>query len=207
MRTKSSNRIRVINKNKKSSVALALLFLLLLTSCQQTSYDEYKSLVKVELASNHRVDSLFLGISLGMPGRDFYRLCWDMNRQGILTDGENNTAVLYKLKDQLKYPASMNFYPDFKDNRISSMGVSFKYDAWAPWNKHLDSDHLREDVVQLMESWYPGSNPFIRMEDEERGIIHVKVDGNRRIIVGAYNEAYVKVVFTDLSVENELTVN
>lgn len=186
---------------------LILLSLLFCVGCKQSPYKKYESLVKAELASNHRVDSMFLGISLGMTVREFYMHCWDMNKNGIFTDGESNTAVLYKLKEGLNYPASMNFYPDFMNGRISRMGVSFRYDGWAPWNKHMGADSLREDVVHLMTQWYPGGNPFIKMEDEERGTIYVKVDGNRRIIIGAYDNTYVKAVYTDLSVENELTIN
>jgi len=184
-----------------------MLPLFFLIACQQTPYDKYQSLVQVELASSHRVDSLFLGISLGMTPRDFYLHCWDMNKKGLFTDGESNTAVTYKLPQGLKFPASMNFYPEFSDGRISRMGVSFRYDGWAPWNKHMNSDSLREDVKHLLQEWYPKGNPFIRMEDKERGVIYVKVDGNRRMIVGCYDNVYVKVVYTDLSVEKELNIN
>lgn len=187
-------------------IMVILISLLFFTGCQ-SPYKKYESLVKAELASNQRVDSLFLGISFGMTSREFYMHCWDMNKKGVFTDGESNTAVLYKLNDGLKFPASMNFYPNFNNDRINRMGVSFRYEGWAPWNRHMDADSLKHDVLHLMETWYPNGNPFIRIEDEERGIIHVKVDGNRRIIVGAYNNAYVKVVYTDLSVENDLTVN
>lgn len=200
------NNVRLKEKSVGGSI-LILLSLLFCAGCKQSPYKEYESLVKAGLASNHRVDSMFLGMRFGMTSREFYMHCWDLNKKGLFTDGESNTAVLYKLKEGLNYPASMNFYPDFIDGRISRMGVSFRYEGWAPWNKHMVSDSLREDVLQLMKKWYPTGNPFIRMDDKERGTIYVKVDGNRRIIIGKYDETYVKAVYTDLSVENELTVN
>jgi hypothetical protein len=46
-------------------------------------------------------------------------------------------TVLYKLHKELKYPASMNFYPDFQDSTIWKMRVYFHYDGWMPWNKSL----------------------------------------------------------------------
>ena len=196
-----------LKEQSKGGSIIILLSLLLFVGCNQSPYKKYESLVKAELASNNHADSLFLGVSLGMTSREFYMHCWDMNKKGIFTDGESNTAVLYKMREGLKFPASMNFYPNFTNDRVSRMGVSFRYDGWAPWNKHMNSDTLRADVIQLLEKWYPNGNPFIRMEDVERGVIHVKVDGNRRIIVGSYDNTYVKVVYTDLAVENQLTLN
>ena len=75
-----------------------------------------------------------------MTSKEFYAHCWELNKQGVITDGLNNTSVLYKLDSVLEYPASMFFYPDFYDNKISKMKVSFKYDSWAPWNRKLFSD-------------------------------------------------------------------
>jgi hypothetical protein len=125
-----------------------------------------------------------------------------MNKKGLLTDGLNNTAVLYKLeKNELKHPAAMNFYPDFTDNKIGRMRVTFQYNAWAPWNKDLFADNLLPDVLQLYTRWYAG-NPFIKVEDKKRGIIYVKVDGNRRITIGKYDDMLVKVDYTDLAVAN-----
>ena len=48
--------------------------------------------------------------------------------------------------------------------------------------------------------WY-GGNDFLTISDSLRGTVHVKVDGNRRIIVGKSNETDVKVDFSDLLVE------
>jgi hypothetical protein len=41
------------------------------------------------------------------------------------------------------------------------------------------------------------------MEDEKRGTIYIKVDGNRRITIGRYNDLQVKVDYTDLSVKRK----
>jgi hypothetical protein len=170
----------------------------LITGCEETGQRRYQEVVRQELAEGRRTDSLFMGIRFGMTNKEFYLHCWNLNKKGLLTDGAGNTAVLYKLRNELKYPASMNFYPEFHAGRISKIGASFKYDGWAPWNKHMIADSLKDDVLRLYQKWYSGGQPFIKIEDEKRGIIYVKVDGNRRIIIGSYDEAHVKVDYTDL---------
>ncbi len=82
-----------------------LIGLFMLTACsQKKDIDKYNSLVKTELASDKRVDSIFFGIHLGMTQRNFYMHCWEMNKKGILTDGTDatgNMTVLYKLPKEL----------------------------------------------------------------------------------------------------------
>ena len=103
------------DENRESS-----LFYLCLMACSgDKGMDKYKNWVKKELAGNKRVDSIFFGIYLGMVNKEFFLHCWDLNKKGFTDrDGLNNTAVLYKLDTELKYPASMNFYPDFNDSTI-----------------------------------------------------------------------------------------
>lgn len=192
--------------SKAGCVIWVFIGMLLLVSCQEeTGYKLYESLKKKELASGQKVDSLFLGIRLGMTSKQFYGHCWEMNKKGLFTDGENNTAVLYQLnKHELNYSAFMNFYPEFHQGKVYKMGVSFQYDAWAPWNTHLSSDSLYADVVDLYKKWYKAGNPFIEINDEKKGTIYVKVDGNRRITIGKFNELYVKVDYTDLLVDRQI---
>jgi hypothetical protein len=181
-----------------------ILLIMLSVGCSQSEMDLYNKLVENELASKRKVNDIFMGISLGMTSKDFYGHCWEMNNKGIFTDGAGNTAVNYKLKNkELKHPAEMNFYPEFNDNRISRMWVKFEYDGWMPWNKKLDSDDLLEDVLQLYKKWYPEGNQFIKINDKTKGTIYVKVDGNRRIIIGRFDEVQVKVDYTDLLVEKK----
>ena len=182
----------------------SMLLILALYSCQNGGSNNYNQLVKTELAKKTRTDSLFFGIYLGMTSKAFYSHCWDLNKQGIFTNGSNNTSVLYKLKHELKAVASMNFYPDFYEDKIFSMWATIQYDAWAPWNKSLQADSLLPDVLQLYKKWYPTGNDFISISDKDRGTIYVKVDGNRRITIGKYNDGVVKVDYTDLLIEEKL---
>ena len=178
--------------------------LVFLASCNDPDH-QYKSLVNNELKSGRKVDSIFFDIKFGMPSKDFYLYCWNMNKKGIFTDGVNNQYVLYKLpKGELKFPATMNFYPDFYNGKIVAMRVLYQYDAWAPWNKQLFADSLILDVLHMYQHNYKNGNPFIHIHDDNRGDIYVKVDGNRRIVIGKNNDMVVKADFTDLITEEEL---
>lgn len=52
-------------------------------------------------------------------------------------------------------------------------------------------------MVSILERWY--GKGFIKMEDKERGVIYVKIDGNRQIVIGAKDDQFVKANFTDLT--------
>jgi hypothetical protein len=178
---------------------------LMVTNCTDSGFRQYETVMKNELASGKRTDSLFFGIYFGMTSKQFFGYCWELNKKGILTDGVNNMYVLYKLKNnELKHPASMNFYPDFYQNKIYKMRVNFQYDSWAPWNKQLYADSLLQDVLKLYKNWYNRGNPFIKINDKEKGMLYVKVDGNRRITIGRYNDMLVKVDYTDLLAEEQM---
>jgi len=184
-----------------------LLFITCLVSCKndKSGYLEYKRLESNEIKRGVREDSLFFGIYMGMTSKQFYAHCWELNKKGVFTDGLNNTAVLHKMDSiELGHPASMNFYPDFFNNKVAKMRVSFQYDAWAPWNRQLYSDTLLPKVVDLYKGWYNKGNPFLKIEDRKRGVIYVKVDGNRRIIIGRADDMTVRVDYTDLFIEPQM---
>jgi hypothetical protein len=180
------------------------IFVVGLSCGEMTAEEKYRKTVKTELAKGTRVDSIFLGLHFGMTSKSFFGHCWELNKQGIIRDGKNNTMVNYRLDSALKYAAEMDFYPDFYEDKIFKMRVEYHYKAWAPWNKMLFADSLLPEVVNLYKKWYPGGNEFISMTDSLRGTIHVKVDGNRRITIGRYNDMLVKADFTDLLVEEKL---
>jgi hypothetical protein len=140
-----------------------------------------------------------------MASKEFFTHCWEMNKKGIFTDGKSNTAVLYRLdKNELKYSASMTFYPEMDQNRISKMTATIQYDGWAPWNKHMFSDSLVNDVLSLFKKWYSSGNPFIKMTDPEKNTFYVKVDGNRRITISKKNDMEIKVNYTDMLKEKSV---
>ncbi|RYG28393.1 MAG: hypothetical protein EOO01_39830 [Chitinophagaceae bacterium] len=185
---------------KRRIIFIALIFVCTLSACRDSDIRHYETLVAEEKRKKVIVNDIFFDIQLGMSAKAFYVHCWELNKKGLFTDGMGNTKINYKLvKNELKHPADMNFYPSFKNDKIVGMEALFQYQGWGPWTKELDASHLLPDVVTLFEKWYPGGNPFITIEDPKRGKIYVKVDGNRRIILGHYDDSQVKADFSDLS--------
>lgn len=185
----------------KTAGSVFIILFMLIACSEDSDMDKYDRQVKSELASNKKVDSIFLGFHFGMTQKDFYKYCWEMNKKGIFTDGTQNMHVLYKLDKELKFPASMNFFPDFHDSTIWNMRVNYQYDGWMPWNKALGADSLLQDVLVMYKKWYSDGNSFIQMNDKENGPLYVKVDGNRRIRIRKTDDVAVKVDITDIPVE------
>lgn len=178
---------------------LAILFFLSLTFFSCSPRAEYEKKLAREMASGERHDSLFMGLYLGMPEKDFYLHCWALNKQGLIKQGASNTTVEYQIKNGLKYPAVMDFYPKFHEGRISELPVRIKYKGWVPWNKKLSSESLQKDVLHWYEKSY--GRGFLKVTHPERGKAFVKIDGNRRITIFRGDELYVWAVFTDLLVQ------
>lgn len=147
-------------------------------------------------------DSLFLGFNLGMERQAFFDHCWDYNKKEILIHGTANQTVLYQLKEVVKSPVSMNFYPSFYEDKIFEMPVSFSYEAWAPWNRQYYADSLFVDMVKVFKKWY--GDDFKELNHPEMGKVFYKIDGKRRINLYIRDERFVQAVFTDMKVEKEL---
>jgi len=182
---------------------LLLLFYLsslaLMSGC--TPSTRYERRLKQELAGGMRNDSMFLGIYLGMPQKDFYVHCWQLNRDGLVKQGTNNTTVEYILKTELKHPALMDFYPTFINERISEMPVRFVYSGWAPWKAELSSDKLQQDVLNWYKKIY--GRGFIEVKHPKKGTAYLKVNGNRRILIFKKDDMYVWALFTDMMVDTD----
>lgn len=173
---------------------------LMIYGCSPRS--KYERRLKHELASGVRYDSLFMGIYLGMSEKDFYTHCWMLNRERLIKQGSRNTTVEHALREDLKYPATMDFYPEFSQGRIVEMPVRFIYNGWAPWNKKLSSDNLKLDVLKWYKKIY--GDGFIKVKHPKRGIAYIKLNGNRRITIFKEDDMYVWAVFTDMLVKKDL---
>ena len=187
----------------KTGVLRFMIFLMIFSSVISgcTPKAKYERKLKHELAKGERYDSLFMGLYLGMPEKDFYTHCWKLNRQGLIRQGSNNSTVEYQMRNELKYPATMNFYPSFMDDRISEMPVKFAYSGWAPWNQKLSSDSLQIDIIKWFEKKY--GNHFMKVDHPKRGSAFVKINGNRRITIFRENDINVWAIFSDMSVMKE----
>ena len=177
----------------------AVLAALLLGGCSPGA--RYERKMEKELASGIRHDSLFMGMHLGMSDKDFYTLCWELNREGVIRQSHNNASVEYRPGEKLDYPSTMTFYPKFAEGKIVEMPVQFSYDGWAPWNKQYSSARLVEDI----RAWYDKDygKGFIAVEHPVKGKAFVKIDGNRRITIYQEDDLYAWAIFTDMSALSE----
>jgi hypothetical protein len=166
-----------------------------------TLKSKYERKLKHELATGVRNDSMFLGLYLGMPEKDFFTRCWELNHRGLIKQGGSNTTVEYQVHE-LTHPCLMNFYPGFVNGKIGEMPVRFVYNGWAPWNKELTSDKLQLDVL----NWYKKAfgDDFMEVKHPTRGAAYVNINGNRQISIFKEDELHVWAVFTDMTVKKEL---
>jgi hypothetical protein len=182
---------------KGRNLIVVLFAALAVASCSPRS--QYDRRLARELRSGIRQDSLLLGLYLGMPEKEFYVHCWNLNKKGLIKQGATNTTVEYQLKNQLNFPAVMDFYPKFNNGKISELPIKIKYLGWTPWNKKMSTDKLQKDILHWYEKIY--GRGFIRVVHPVRGAAYVKLDGNRRITIFRENELYVWVLFTDMLVK------
>ena len=162
---------------------------------------KYERRLDRELASGIRYDSLFMGLSFGMTSEEFFEHCWGLNKDSLVKQGSANMSVQYDINEEFKYPATMNFYPIFGDDRIVEMPVRFIYNGWAPWNKELAPDKLAMEVKHWYEDIY--GKGFITITHPLKGEAYTKIDGNRRITIYVENDLYVWAIFTDMLHESE----
>lgn len=180
---------------------IAMAGLVVFSQCSKKA--KYEHMVKEGLESGIRHDTIFLGIYLGMTAEDFYKHCWELNKQGLVRQGEGNSSVLYEMNDEFKAKVEMNFYPNFFKDKIYEMPVKFRFKGWAPWTKEYSGDSLQLELIELYKEWY--GDGFIEINHQERGKAFVKVDGNRRISIYKDRSAdgTVWALYRDLSIEAE----
>ena len=172
------------------------MIILLLFGCKRTS-SQYYDMEARELSKEVRYDSLFFGFYLGMSSKDFYIHCWELNTKELIRQGASNTSVYYEIPD-FKYPAGMDFYPRFHRDKIMEMPLVFSYTGWSPWNKNLYANHLKVEVLTLMQKWF-GEN-FMEIKNPKRpdSNAYVKIDGNRRVSIYNLDDSKVQVDIVDL---------
>lgn len=173
--------------------AVILVLILTISACQS----EYTKLVKSELSSGKKNDSIFYNLRFGNTKNEFFRICWDLNKKGLVTNGpsNNNVKALVTPKDSSKAlnEIQMLYYGVFNaDDIMTGVDVKFSYTSWAPWNKELHADKLLPVVEDSLLSWFPG-NSFMKVKN-----VLVKVDGNRQIKLYQESDRDVAVLIEDL---------
>jgi hypothetical protein len=156
-------------------------------------------LVKKELATNNRNDSLLQGIQFGMNRREFFAHCWELNKKGVLNAGAGSTTVFYEMKRENKN-YYVNFYPKFSAGKIVELPVEYTYPAFAPWNPKYSLDLLKKEIFNIYKEEYGKDYLEIRSNNKENDTVYVWVNGNRRIsLYKNITRNSVNVLFFDLT--------
>lgn len=171
-----------------------------LIGCQS----EYQQYVDQELATGITQDSLFLGMRIGQTRKDFYTICWDLNKQRLISEGTGNRTARYitdRDSSGVSTPESKDilFYGIFDDEDVMrGMDMTYSYVSWAPWNEARQADQLLLDLRDEYLIHYPG-NDFIEIDIKaSESPALVKIDGNRQILMYTKNEKDVVVKIEDL---------
>lgn len=176
---------------KRTLPFFGLIFIICFTSIYHSGC---KNSGEIDINFDTQLDSVHMGVTLGMERQAFYDHCWDLNKQGKnITQGSNNTSVMHSDSINFTYTADINFYPEFNEkNRIYILPVRYEYRAWAPWNKEAHADKLLPEVISLMEKSYGGK--FEQKEINGREVWY-KFDTPRLITIYHEDDHYVYVKF------------
>lgn len=189
-------------KSMKSIDQVLCLFIILfsLVSCKS----EYQQYVDQEMAKGITQDSLIFGMKMGQTKKDFFTICWDLNKEKIISQGTGANARYVTDRDSIGGEADpiskeMLFYGIFDENDVMrGMRMTYSFLAWAPWNEEMQSDRLLEHLREIYLTEYPG-NDFIELEIKESEYpALVKIDGNRQILMYPKNDKDVVVKIEDL---------
>jgi hypothetical protein len=186
----------------KANIFLPLFLITLgLMGCKS----EYQQYVEKELASGITQDSLIFGMRMGQTKKEFFSTCWELNRQGIVYQGNGNRTARHITGRDAEGNYSpdskdMLFYGIFDDNDIMrGMEITYSYIAWALWSPDKQSDSLLVHLRDIYLREYPG-NDFIQIDLKElKSPALVKIDGNRQILMYPKNKKDVVVKIEDLN--------
>lgn len=180
----------------KTIIYSLLILILLIQSCDS-------SILSSSGDDSSKSDSLFLGFHLGMPQKDFFDHCTELNKQQKITQGpEGSTNVEYRIVGEYDSEISMRFFPTFIDEKIFEMPVTYSYVAWAPWNRQYWAEKLLPKVLENYKEAY--GDDFKLINHPTQGKVYYKIDGKRRINLFIKDEQHVQAVFSDLKVEKRL---
>lgn len=188
---------------QKNKIVLSLFVLLFAFSACKSDYEK---MVQSEIASGIKYDSLFLGLKFGQTRKEFFDICWTLNKTiGLQPSGRGNMLGYVLAKDSTDFNnIKMRFYPTFDDDdRINGMDMEFSYGSWSPWGEQYYADQLLPAILDTLEKWY-GRNAFTKLTfDKSPEEIWVKVDGNRRMAIFQKDDEALEMKITNLLDEKE----
>ena len=190
-----------ISLNMKSTLLTLIkagLLVFLISGCQS----EYDKLVKRELTSNVIYEDLFLGLKFGQTQKEFFKICWDLNKQKVISQGPNNEYVRFLMENGeipgVEDNVEMLFYGIFDKNQVMrGIRKRFSFLGWSLWNEEYHSFELIEKLKDYYLKEY-GGNEFIEIDLNLEGVkTYVKVDGNRQILMYPVDKKDVVVKIED----------
>lgn len=163
---------------------------------------DYTKYVELELDKGVINDSLIFGMRMGQTRKDFFRICWDLNKQQIITNGEGINAQYVEKLDSTQdqtLQKTMLFYGIFdQTDTMRGMNIKYRYDSWAPWNKNRHSIVLLKEMKEFYIQKYKG-NDFLEIDlDGIKYKAYVKIDGNRQILMYQKDDKDLVVKIEDL---------
>ena len=186
--------------NKHIYFILGIIFTIL--SCES----EYSKLVKRELATEIKNDSLFFGMKFNDTKQDFFDICKELNSKKMITHGPSNRFAEYTMIPNNKDDSSiqMLFYGIFdKESIMTGVNMRFSYNGWFPNNKKYYADKLIPQLKDTLIKWFPG-NVFLKVDIKKLNKeTFIKIDGNRQIKMYALDDKEVAVRIEDLDKKSE----
>jgi hypothetical protein len=187
----------------KNRAAITLFILVMAFSACKSDYEK---MLNTEMTSGIQYDSLFLGLEFGQTRKEFFDLCWELNKTIGLQPSGKGSMLGYILKSDSGDYANikMNFYPTFNEaDEINGMDLEFSYASWSPWGKAYQADKLLPAILDTLGRWY-GRNEFLKLDfKQEPNEIWVKVDGNRRMAIFQKDDEVLEFKITNLLDENK----
>lgn len=182
-------------KNLLSIICL-LISIAILSSCES----DYSKAIKSGIKSGVIYEDLFLTLKVGDTRKEFYDKCWDLNKEGLVSQGPGNKYAKYSLDLPIEKDSAENvvvlFYGIFDENEVMyGMDMKMSYSAWSPWNEDYHSPRLMNQLQKYYMDKY-GKNEFIIIELKDSKA-YAKIDGNRQILIFPINNKDVSVKITD----------
>lgn len=187
-------------------VQSVFLFVLIfsLVGCQS----EYDKWVDQELARNVKIDSVFFDLRLGESKEVYFKKCWDLNHDRIITQGRSYHLLKHNYTDTTEMDGKNDFYIEFqgvfnKDNKVKGLDAKFSHRLWSIWSQEYHADKLLPKVLDSLSKWFPG-NAFTPFDLDSDSIprVYVKIDGDRRFRVYPIDTRDVAVKIDDLNENN-----
>lgn len=125
------------------------------------------------------LDSLYLGYRFGMSLEDFFAHCRDMNRAGILYEGDTYNTVTQEI-EEFEVSARIYIKPEFDESEgLYQLDLLFQYNVLPMFRPDLTPVKLREEVLDFMEAQLggelkPKEHPILKRVWEQ-------VEGHRRV--------------------------